>query len=262
MSRMMVENDNSIWRKVVMRIVSFNINGFRGKRNQGEVISEEKELYNNLNEFKTFIDGIQIKEEDVIILQEIPHKVLVNGKVRPWKWEECSIFQEFKSVFGEDYTIFYPKFLIDSNQCTIALASKETNWTASKKNIIKYDEWHSFGNKLIEIEKGNDILLGVHINPKMWDMIENGLEREKVTFVVGDFNAYEERGEMKNKPSILRGLGYNSFIPSNVITYFEGKSSVDNFYVNKDRILKHGIRIEVKKTESFISDHACCTLEI
>ena len=121
---------------------------------------------------------------------------------------------------------------------------------------------HSFGNKLIEIEKGDDILLGVHINPKMWDMIENGLEREKVTFVVWDFNAYEERGEMKNKPSILRGLGYNSFIPSNVITYFEGKSSVDNFYVNKDRILKHGISIEVKKTESFISDHACCTLEI
>lgn len=223
MSWIMVENDNSIWRKVVMRIVSFNINGFRGMRNQGEVISEEKELYNNLNEFKTFINGIQIKEEDVIILQEIPHKVLVNGKVRPWKWEECSIFQEFKSVFGEDYTIFYPKFLIDSNQCTIALASKKTKWTVSKKNIIEYDKLHSFGNKLIEIEKGDDILLGVHINPEMWDMIENGLEREKVTFVVGDFNAYEERGEMKNKPSILRGLGYNSFIPSNVITYFEGK---------------------------------------
>ena len=205
----MVENDNSIWRKVVMRIVSFNINGFRGMQNQGEVISEEKELYNNLNEFKTFIDGIQIKEEDVIILQEIPHKIWVNRI-----WEERSIFQKFKYV------------------------------------------------KLIEIEKGNDILLGVHINPKMWDMIENGLEREKVTFVVGDFNAYEERGEMKNKPSILRGLGYNSFIPSNVITYFDGESSVDNFYVNKDRILKHGIRIEVKKTESFISNHACCTLEI
>ena len=257
MSRIMVENDNSIWRKVVMRIVSFNINGFRGMQNQGEVISEEKELYNNLNEFKTFIDGIQIKEEDVIILQEIPHKILVNRK-----WEERSIFQKFKYVFGKDYTIFYPKFLIDSNQCTIALASKETNWTASKKNIIEYDRFHSFGNKLIEIEKGNDILLGVHINPEMWNMIVNSLKKEKVTFVVGDFNAYEERGEMKNKPSILRGLGYNSFIPSNVITYFEGKSSVDNFYVNKDRILKHGIRIEVKKTESFISDHACCTLEI
>ncbi|WP_455010429.1 hypothetical protein [Oribacterium sinus] len=106
----MVKNDNSIWRKVVMRIVSFNINGFRGNingfrgningfrgmRNQGEVISEEKELYNNLNEFKTFIDGIQIKEEDVIILQEIPHKILVNRK-----WEERSIFQKFKYVFGK-----------------------------------------------------------------------------------------------------------------------------------------------------------------
>lgn len=131
MSRIMVENDNSIWRKVVMRIVSFNINGFRGMQSQGEVISEEKELYNNLNEFKTFIDGIQIKEEDVIILQEIPHKILVNRK-----WEERSIFQKFKYVFGKDYTIFYPEFLIDSNQCTIALASKETNWTASKKILL------------------------------------------------------------------------------------------------------------------------------
>lgn len=217
MSRIMVKNDNSIWRKVVMRIVSFNINGFRGMRNQGEVISEEKELYNNLNEFKTFIDGIQIKEEDVIILQEIPHKILVNRK-----WKERSIFQKFKYVFGKDYTIFYPKFLIDSNQCTIALASKKTKWMVSKKNIIEYDKLHSFGNKLIEIEKGDDILLGVHINPKMWDMIENGLEREKVTFVVGDFNAYEERGEMKNKPSILRGLGYNSLYSQQCNYIFRG----------------------------------------
>ena len=63
----------------------------------------------------------------------------------------------------------------------------------------------------------------MHINPcdEMWNLIINSLKKNEVTFVVGDFNAYEERGEMKSKPSILRGLGYNSFIPSSVITDYK-----------------------------------------
>ena len=94
------------------------------------------------------------------------------------------------------------------------------------------------------------------------EKIFNSLNKNKVTYVVGDFNAYEERGEMKSKPSILRGVGYNSFIPSSVITDYKDNSSIDNFYVDKNTIIKNGISVEVKKTDLFVSDHACCTLDI
>lgn len=246
-----------------MRIVSFNVNGFRGMLDQGEMISEE-ELCNNLQKLKAFIDSLKIIDEDVIVLQEVPHKVLIDKTVVPWLWEEQVMFQKFKSVFGKDYKIFYPRFLIDSNQCTVGLASKKTKWKASQKQIIKHNRFHHYGNKLIEIEKDNDILLGVHINPcdEMWNLIINSLKKNKVTFVAGDFNAYEERGEMKSKPSILRGLGYNSFIPSSVITDYKDNSSIDNLYVDKNTIIKNGISVEVKKTDLFVSDHACCTLDI
>lgn len=50
-----------------MRIVSFNVNGFRGMLDQGEMISEE-ELCNNLQKLKAFIDSLKIIDEDVIVL--------------------------------------------------------------------------------------------------------------------------------------------------------------------------------------------------
>ena len=246
-----------------MRIVTFNVNGFRGMLNQGEVISEE-ELCINLQRLKAFIDDLKMNDEDVVILQEIPHKRLIDKTIVPWTWEEQSMFQRFVDTFDKEYKIFYPRFLIDSNQCTIGLGSKETRWKASQKHIIKYNRFHHYGNKLIEIEKENDILLGVHINPcdEMWSLIINSLNKNKVTYVVGDFNAYEKRGEMKNKPSVLRGLGYNSFIPSNVITDYKDNSSIDNFYVDNNFNFENGISIEVKKTDRFISDHGCCFLNI
>lgn len=144
------------------------------------------------------------------------------------------------------------------------MASKETRWKESQKYIIDYNKFHHYGNKPVEIEKDNDILLGVHINPsnEMWNLIINSLKKNKVTFIAGDFNAYEERGEMKNKPNVLRELGYNSFIPSSVITNQKDNSSIDNFYVDKNSIFNNGVSIQVKKTDLFVSDHACCTLDI
>jgi len=37
----------------------------------------------------------------------------------------------------------------------------------------------------------------------MWSLIINSLNKNKVTYVVGDFNAYEKRGEMKSLIQIL-----------------------------------------------------------
>ena len=44
-----------------MRIVTFNVNGFRGMLNQGKVISEE-ELCINLQRLKAFIDDLKMIE--------------------------------------------------------------------------------------------------------------------------------------------------------------------------------------------------------
>ena len=112
-----------------MRIVTFNVNGFRGMLNQGEVISEE-ELCINLQRLKAFIDDLKMNDEDVVILQEVPHKRLIDKTIVPWTWEEQSMFQRFVDTFDKEYKIFYPRFLIDSNQCTIGLGSKETRWKA------------------------------------------------------------------------------------------------------------------------------------
>lgn len=123
-----------------MRIVSFNVNGFRGMRDQGEMILEE--LCSNLLKLKAFIDSLKINDEDVIILQEVPHKILVDKTVVPWLWKEQVMFQKFKTVFDKDYKIFYPRFLIDSNQCTVGLASKNTKWKYSQKQIVGYNKFH------------------------------------------------------------------------------------------------------------------------
>ena len=246
-----------------MRIVTFNVNGFRGLLNQGESIDGEASC-NNLQKLKDYIDGLKINAEDVVILQEIPHMYLVDKSVTPWIWEHQEMFHKFVSMFRNDYKIIYPRYLIDSKQCTVAIVSKNSQWKEAKSALIRYNRFRHYGNKLIEIENGNAALLGVHMNPcdEMWDMVINSLKKKKVNYVVGDFNAYEERGEMRLKPGVLRGLGYNSFIPSSVITDYKDCSSIDNFYVDNDFILKAGMSIEVKKTEDFISDHACCTLTI
>ena len=63
-----------------MRIVTFNVNGFRGLLNQGESIDGEASC-NNLQKLKDYIDGLKINAEDVVILQEIPHMYLVDKSV-------------------------------------------------------------------------------------------------------------------------------------------------------------------------------------
>lgn len=112
-----------------------------------------------------------MNDEDVVILQEVPHKRLIDKIIVPWTWEEQSMFQRFVDTFDKEYKIFYPRFLIDSNQCTIGLGSKETRWKASQKHIIKYNRFHHYGNKLIEIEKDNNFNFenGISIEVKKTD---------------------------------------------------------------------------------------------
>ena len=73
------------------------------------------------------------------------------------------MFHKFVSMFRNDYKIIYPRYLIDSKQCTVAIVSKNSQWKEVKSALIRYNRFRHYGNKLIEIENGNATLLGVHM---------------------------------------------------------------------------------------------------
>ncbi len=247
----------------LMKIYTLNVNGFRGS-NKG-IYDEitQKELLFNLNNLKSLIDILITDSESVIVLQEVPHKLLVSKDL--WKWEENLIYTEFISVFSKEYKIIRPRHLIDSNQCTIALCTNDSQWHKNGQEILVYDKKYSFGNKLVELQYNNTIsLLGVHMKPddEMWSMIFKSYKKAKHTFIVGDFNAYEQRGSMKNKAKELRSLNYYSCIPANIITEYKDDSSLDNIYIDTDLKLRNGFSVSVKRSDIFQTDHALCSIEI
>ena len=244
-----------------MKIVTLNVNGFRGMAENGSDVTNG-EWRSNLKRLKALIDGLKIDEESIVILQEIPHKVLIDRTM--WQWEETEMFRSFRESFKADYEIFYPKHLIRSNQCTVALGSKHTKWRYAPKGVIQYNRKHDYGNKLVELEKDGVTLLGVHVSPydDMWKMLLDSLNQNNVTYIAGDFNANEKRGTMKHKPQQLRDKGYCSLIPCNIITDIRDRTSLDNLYVRADYILADGIKTEVRQAGPFVTDHMVCIFEI
>lgn len=247
-----------------MNIFTLNINGLRGSDKEVNDVVNKDEMLSNLRNLKDLINLLITDKESVVILQEVPHKVLDKSK-RNWNWEDNAMYQEFISVFSNQYKIIKPNHLINSNQCTIALCLRNSLWHEIDKEIIKYDEKYSYGNKLVELQYGREIsLLGLHMSPVdgMWKLILNSYEKRKHTFVVGDFNAYELRGSMKNKPQQLRKMGFNACIPNNAITDFKHNSAIDNIYVDSNLKFKTSYSVSVEKTDIFQTDHALCSVKI
>ena len=245
-----------------MRIVSLNVNGFRGIAQMGNYVSDE-DLTRNLLNLKKFIGRMITNEYSIVILQEIPHEA-VDTTTKPWIWEKEKYYYIFKQLFENDYKVFWPKHMIHSKQCTVAVCAKKTKWDYIKEEKMIYDRKYSYGNKVIELEVESNSLLGLHVNPcdEMWEMIFTSLDYNEYTYIVGDFNAYEKRGTMKGKPNLLRSRGYSSVIPSNVITDFEDESAVDNLYINLKHKLQNGISVGVQRADDFITDHAACMFEV
>lgn len=129
---------------------------------------------------------------------------------------------------------------------------------------MQYDSKHSYGNTLVELENGEISLLGIHVKPneQMWDMLLKPLKgSRKYTFLAGDFNAYEYRGEMKDKPRQIREAGYKPFIQSSVITDIKHNSSIDNIYVRTDYGICGDVTTTIRKAEMFQTDHVLCGIE-
>lgn len=239
-----------------MKIMTLNVNGFKGN-GEGEVKENKTKCDENINQIKNLINDIVINKNDIIILQEIPH-MFFDLKERTWSYEP--LYEEFKKMFSE-YKVLVPKNLINSNQCTVAICKNDSSWEQHPEDILKYDKKNSYGNKFVELKCGYITLLGVHMpmDNNMWDLLIETLKGEPYTYVIGDFNANEKRGEMQYMPSKIRDCWYNPLIPNNKITYYPGQSSIDNIYVKSNFIMDNDTTIKVINTN--LTDHALCILE-
>lgn len=234
--------------------MTLNVNGFRGHQNYPYI---ENIYLNNMVNIKKIIDNLLINDNDIIILQEVPHKIKQKDR---WVWYENPLYNKFIEVFKE-YKILKPKHLINSWQCTVAICRESSSWEQISKDTLKYDSKFSYGNKIVELQCEDISLIGVHMNPsnEMWSLLISALEFSEYTFIVGDFNANEKNGEMSDKPNILKSNGYNAFIPNNIITYYPAETSIDNIYINRDYNLNKDFSIKVKNTK--LTDHALCIFE-
>ena len=85
--------------------------------------------------------------------------------------------------------------------------------------------------------------------------------KRKYTFIAGDFNAYEHRGTMKDKPKQIRAVGYTPFVPSSVITDTKFNSSIDNIYMDNGYLAVEEVRVDIKNSDVFQTDHLLCEIE-
>ena len=244
--------DNKVTDNV--KIMTLNVNGFRGCTKEQSVSNEI--CMENMKQIKDLIDNVICNKNDIIVLQEIPHKI----KIGKGCWRYNPLFNSFEEMF-KGYKISKPKHLIDSLQCTVAICKKESLWKELPEDVLQYDEKYSYGNKFVELQCESIILLGVHMptNNETWDLLIQTLSDTPYTYVVGDFNANERRGTMANKPKELRKCGYNSLIANNIITCYLYKTSIDNIFIMSDYIVNKNVSIKIVNTN--LTDHALCMME-
>lgn len=249
---MMVLNEKK--KDSLVKIMTLNVNGFRCGVNT-TVPDEICLSYMRL--IKKLIDKVLINKNDIIILQEVPYKDRGNNGCC---WSNNPMHIRFKEIFQE-YKILEPKYLINAMQYTVAICKKESLWEQLIEDAIQYDKRHSYGNKFVELQCGYITLLGVHMPPinKMWELLIQTLVDTPYTFVVGDFNANEKRGEMSDKPEKIQKCGYNSLITNNIITCYSCQTSIDNIYIKEDFLMDKNVQVNVVNTN--LTDHALCVLE-
>lgn len=237
-----------------IKIMTLNVNGFRG--GVDETVPDEICL-EYMRQIKQLIDKVVINKNDIIILQEIPYKIKESGR---WRWFDNPLHNRFKEIFQE-YKILKPKYLIDAMQYTVAICKKVSLWGQLPEDVLQYDTRHSYGNKFVELQCGDVTLLGVHMPTKneMWDLLIRALNDAPYTYVVGDFNANEKRGEMSDKPQKIRNCGYNYLISNNKITCYSYQTSIDNIYIKSDFTMDKNVAVKVVDTN--LTDHALCILE-
>ena len=209
-----------------MRIYTLNVNGFRGADKQPGDYVPANELRENLQNFIAAIDKIVEDEQSILIVQEFPH---MSGDCSsyPFRWSVTPFYNECVEVIESIYKLIQPAHLINSEQCTVAICKEGSPWDRSDiERIFNANKNHG-----------------------------------KYTFIAGDFNAYELRGGMKDKPKQLRSLRYRSFVPNSIITDIKHNSSIDNIYMDEDYHFGEMLIPDIRPLDVFQTDHILCGIE-
>src|SRR5699024_6220603 len=150
--------------------MTLNVNGFRRIGNRG--LSNQFCL-RNMKQISQLIDTVMINENNIIIMKEVTHKSKDNQRER----NKNPLCNKFIEIF-QNYKILKPKYLIDSNQCTVAVCRKDSSWKQLQNDILQYNPRYSYGNKFVELQCSDLTLLGVHMPVKneMWNLLLQALK--------------------------------------------------------------------------------------
>src|SRR5699024_205569 len=145
--------------------MTLNVNGFRRIGNRG--LSNQFCL-RNMKQIRQLIDTVMINKNNIIILQEVPHKIKDNQR----EWYNNQLYIKFMKVFRKN-KILKSKYFIDSKQYTVAVCRKDSSWKQLQNDILQYNSRYSYGNKFVELQCNDLTLLGVHMPVKneMWDLL-------------------------------------------------------------------------------------------
>ena len=258
-----------------MKIITWNVNRFdrahnwyrKNKKPADLPIPERKEcaekIIKKLSELLTSLD-------DIAVLQEVPYS---NEWETTWK----ALFKNFETSLWFDVEPKRKDFNYNSNNVTIAVTIKGSNWTLrpfdSTKVKFGKDEkkacWN-YVNRYVELENGSKSILGLHLNfdPDQWQPILDVYNNSEFSFIVGDFNINDLLYPSQDELNKLEN-NYNRLIEKDIITQNQTLVSLDNIFIHKDICTNPQISVwdycyisEQFSRKTRYSDHNACICEL
>lgn len=150
----------------------------------------------------------------------------------------------------------------------VAVTLKESNWTKAQQPHFQYNPELDYETKVLELENlsihQSIINLHMPIDEEMWKCLFDTLNTINVpyTYIVGDLNAHENQhhGEknLGHRLVELRNQGYIDLVPSDFVTYYNGRTTVDHFFYDNKQLHRE---IEFRVLPINLSDHASLLFE-
>ena len=219
-----------------MRVMSYNVNGFKG--NKDSLIN----MRENLDKIEAFIKGFLLADEDnLVILQEVPLKdnTICYKKI-------IEKFKDYKFICSYNVSV--------ANFITVAIANNKSKWV-EKHDFYKDRKSIHYQNRFIEVcnEEYKLQVLGLHIPcnekdteeiKKFWDEIisykksYSDIKSDKSDIslmLVGDMNAEHNESSVSTFKESLNQLFLNEIELIEGAT-FKGKrrsTNIDHMLIHK-----------------------------
>lgn len=233
-----------------MKIMSYNINCFKGKKGPLTNMSE------NIHKISSFIKGFLIADkENLVILQELPKR---NSKI----YNQIMNFDKNKFIF------MYPIKANNSYFITVAIANKDSSWEQiqKEKGFCKYKKQindDNYPNRFVEVyNKTYELtVLGLHMPcnenksiVSFWSELSSYKNKIKNPFIiVGDLNA--ELNENSTFGKELKTLDGKDLINAGTFPTSNGVNSIDHMLVyNCENLINYSHTGEVLNSIDY-SDH-------